>query len=90
MIQIDVGREVCKLFAQNYSLRGLDFQNKSLRVTEENIVARNEFLKLFLGLKGKCQSSSRLNSIIFVVFYLTLYTLTSVCIFSILFSKMQT
>ena len=41
MIQIDVGREVCKLFAQNYSLRGLDFQNKSLRVTEENIVARN-------------------------------------------------
>ena len=54
MIQIDVGRELCKLFAQNYSLRGLDFQNKSLRVTEENIVARNEFSKLFLRLKGKC------------------------------------
>lgn len=54
MIQIDVGREVCKQFAQNYSLRGLDFPNKSLRVTEENIVARNEFSKLFLGLKGKC------------------------------------
>ena len=45
MIQIDVGREVCisMLFAQNYSLRGLDFQNKSLRVTEDNIVIRNEF-----------------------------------------------
>ena len=45
MIQIDVGKEVCIsiLFAQNYSLRGLDFQNKSLRVTEDNIVIRNEF-----------------------------------------------
>ena len=53
MIQIDVGREVYNLFVQNYSLRGVDFRNKSLRVTEENVVMGNEISRLFVGLKGK-------------------------------------